>query len=189
LKFWEIMFELQKFEKSDFDRLISWMPDEQFLIQTCGPLFKWPLDSEQLERHLKDAEGEKPTVYTFKVVHVQSNKIIGHVEIIWIDYEKSNGMLGPILIGDPKLRGKGYGREVAKLAVEFGFNNIGLNEIYLWVFEFNIAAIRCYEKIGFKKYDLKKSALTLGNKSCSSMKMKLSKKDYSIDSFRWKDNE
>ncbi len=90
------MLELKKFEKSDFDRLIGWIPDEQFLVQTCGPLFKWPLDKAQLEQHLKDAEGEKPTVYAFKVVHVQPSKVVGHVEIIWIDYEKPDGMLGPV---------------------------------------------------------------------------------------------
>jgi RimJ/RimL family protein N-acetyltransferase len=169
------MLELQKFETSDFDRLISWIPDEQFLIQTCGPLFKWPLDSGQLEQHLKNAEGEKPTVYAFNVVIVPENTVIGHVEIIWIDYEKSNGMLGPVLIGDSDFRGKGHGRKIVKLAVDFGFNSIGLDEIYLWVFEFNTAAIRCYEKIGFKKCGLKESTLNLGNKSWNSMKMKLGK--------------
>jgi RimJ/RimL family protein N-acetyltransferase len=170
----KIMLELQKFEKSDFDRLIAWMPNEQFLIQTCGPLFKWPLDEAQLERHLKDAEGEKPTVYAFKVVHVQPSKVIGHVEIIWIDYEKANGMLGPVLIGDPDLRGKGYGRKIIELAVDFGFNNIGLDELYLWVFEVNTAAIKCYEKIGFKKCELKESISKPGTKSWN---MKLRKED------------
>jgi RimJ/RimL family protein N-acetyltransferase len=171
----KIMLELQKFETSDFDRLISWIPNEQFLIQTCGPLFKWPLDEAQLEKHLEQTESEKPTVYAFNAVIVPENTVIGHVEIIWIDYEKSNGMLGPILIGDPDLRGKGYGRKIAKLAVDFSFNSIGLNELYLWVFDFNTVAIRCYEKIGFKKCELKESISKPGSKSWN---MKLRKEDY-----------
>jgi RimJ/RimL family protein N-acetyltransferase len=169
------MIELQKFESSDFEKFISWIPDEQFLIQTCGPLFKWPLDEAQLEKHLEQTEGEKPTVYAFTAVIVPENTVIGHVEIVWIDYEKSNGMLGPVLIGESGLRGKGYGRKIAKLAVEFGFNDIGLNEIYLWVFDFNTTAIRCYEKIGFKKCELKESISKPGSKS---WKMKLGRKDY-----------
>lgn len=169
------MLKLQKFEKSDFDRLIGWIPDEQFLIQTCGPLFKWPFNVGQLEQHLKNAEGEKPTVYAFNAVIVPENKVIGHVGIIWIDYEKANGMLGPILIGDPDLRGKGYGKEVVKMAVDFGFNSIGLDEICLWIFEFNTAAIRCYEKTGFKKCELKESISKPGSKSWN---MKLGKENY-----------
>lgn len=172
---------MRKFGRADFDRLISWIPDEQFLIQTCGPLFKWPLDAGQLEQHLEKAEGKKPTVYAFSVVQVPDGKVIGHIEIVWIDYEKSNGMLGPVLIGEPRFCNKGYGRESVKLAVDFGFNNIGLDEIYLWVFESNTAAIRCYEKIGFKKGEIKESTLKSGNKLLNSLKMKLRKEDYVTD--------
>jgi RimJ/RimL family protein N-acetyltransferase len=169
------MVELRKFETSDFDRFISWIPDEQFLIQTCGPLFKWPLDKAQLDKHLEQADVEKPTVYAFTAVIFPENTVIGHVEIVWIDYEKSNGMLGPVLIGESGLRGKGYGSKIVKLAVDFGFNSIGLDEIYLWVFDSNTAAIRCYEKIGFRKCQFKESISKPGSKSWN---MKLRKEDY-----------
>lgn len=169
------MLELQKFEKSDADRLIGWIPDEEFMVQATGPLFKWPPDATQVQKHLEKAEGEKPTVYAFNAVDTRSAEVIGHVEIIWIDYEKSDGMLGPILIGDPGLRSKGYGREMVNLAVDFGFNSIGLDEIYLWVFEFNTGAVKCYEKAGFERCEYKESNFKLGNRSWNGIKMKLEK--------------
>lgn len=172
------MIELQKFEKSDAGRLIGWMPDEQFMVQAAGPLFKWPLDLSQVEQHMENAQGQRPTVYAFDAAETRSGKIIGHVEITRIDYEKSNGMLGPLLIGEPDLRGKGYGREIVKLAVDFGFNIIGLDEIYLWVFEFNTAAIKCYEKAGFERCQYKESDYKLGDRSWNSIKMKLRKEDH-----------
>lgn len=173
------MIELLKFEKSDAARLIGWIPDEQFMVQATGPLFKWPPDTGQVEQHLESAEGEKPTVYAFNAAETRSGKVIGHVEIILIDYEKSNGMLGSILIGDPDLRGKGYGREIVKLAVDFGFNVIGLDEIYLWVFEFNTGAMKCYEKAGFERCQYKESDFELGDRSWNSIKMKIRKDGYS----------
>ena len=114
-------------------------------------------------------------MYAFKVVQVPDGKVIGHIEIVLIDYEKANGMLGPVLISNPSLRNKGYGKEAVKLAVDFGFNNIGLDEIYLWVFEFNPAALRCYEKVGFKKGQLKESIAKPGSNVWN---MKLKKEDY-----------
>jgi len=35
-----ILFE--KFEKSDFDRLIGWVDSELFMVQFSGPIFSYP---------------------------------------------------------------------------------------------------------------------------------------------------
>lgn len=46
-------------------------------------------------------------------------------------------------------RGKGYGEEATKWAVDWAFNYAGVHRIELWSFSFNEAAIRLWEKIGF----------------------------------------
>ncbi|KAL6808436.1 acyl-CoA N-acyltransferase [Trichoderma camerunense] len=47
-------------------------------------------------------------------------------------------------------RGKGYGAEATKWAVDWAFNYTGVHRIELWSFSYNEAAIRLWEKIGFK---------------------------------------
>ena len=150
------MLELRKFGRSDFDRLISWVPDARFLMRWAGPIFTWPLDKAQLGKHLEDAKGKKPKRYAFKAVRISDNKAIGHVEVDFIDYNKSSGVLSRVLIGNPEERGRGYGAKMIKLAVDFGFNKISLGRIHLAVFDFNKPAISCYKKIGFRKYDFKR---------------------------------
>ncbi|KAL7942626.1 acyl-CoA N-acyltransferase [Trichoderma barbatum] len=47
-------------------------------------------------------------------------------------------------------RGKGYGNEATKWAVDWAFNYAGVHRIELSSFSFNEAAIRLWEKVGFK---------------------------------------
>ena len=172
------MLKLQKFEKSDFDKLIGWLHDKRFLIQWAGPIFTWPLDEGQLDKYLKETKGGKPKRYIFRAINLAENRIIGHIEIGPIDYENSIGILSRVLIGEPKDRRSGYGMEMIKLAVGFGFNKISLSWINLAVFDFNEAAISCYKKVGFSEYELKEKTVKCGNECWDVIMMKLRKEDY-----------
>ena len=48
------MIKLVQFENTDFDRLISWVYSEEFMIQFAGPIFTFPLTTEQLELYVSD---------------------------------------------------------------------------------------------------------------------------------------
>jgi len=55
-----------------------------------------------------------------------------------------------IFIGEKSFWGKGIGNKATKLIVDYGFNQMGLSKIYLFVKEENIPAIRAYNNCGFK---------------------------------------
>jgi len=54
------------------------------------------------------------------------------------------------LIGVPKLRGKGLGKEATKYWIQYGFTELGLNKIYLNTVDTNIRNIKLNEELGFK---------------------------------------
>jgi RimJ/RimL family protein N-acetyltransferase len=172
------MLELQKFERKDFDRLISWIPDERFLVQWAGPIFNWPLDKVQLDKYLEETKGEKPKRHVFKAVRIADDKVVGHLEVGPVDYEKSTGILSRVLVGEAEDRRNGYCKEMIKLAVGFCFNRISLSRINLAVFDFNEAAISCYKKAGFNKYEIKEKAVKCGKECWNVIMMKLRKEDY-----------
>lgn len=58
------------------------------------------------------------------------------------------GFLASVMI-DHKLRGKGYGKEVTRMALRYAFEFTGAESVQLTVFEENADAKRCYERIGF----------------------------------------
>ncbi len=163
--------KLTPFGKSDFEEFISWIVDEELLVTIAGLDFKYPLDDEQLATYLKD-----PKSLSFNVV-VGENDIIGHAEIILVGDGKCK--LDKILIGDKDQRGKGIGEELMKVLLDYSFNEMGMNEVELNVYDWNHAGIRCYEKVGFMRNEGRGGSTKFGNKIWNYFNM-------SIDKNSWK---
>lgn len=97
----------------------------------------------------KVATGE---VVQFIIRVKETNEPIGSVYFRDIDNEKKEAEYG-IFIGEDEARGKGYGTEAAKLALEYAFTKLNLKTIFLRVFADNKGAIKSYENAGFVKED------------------------------------
>jgi RimJ/RimL family protein N-acetyltransferase len=171
----EKMLELHPFERSDFDRIVEWADDPRFLMQWAGPVFEHPLDHEQLEKYLAGAGGEKPKRIIWKGVDIATNIVVGHIEIDKIDYGKKYGALSRVLIGIPGLRGRGMGRELVGAALSCAFDDLSLDEVTLAVFDFNHAAIRCYEACGFETFHRKARAIAVEGEKWGVIFMRLTR--------------
>jgi len=148
------MIELLPFEREDFARLIEWVNPEsyEFMVQWAGFGFQLPLDDEQLERYRQGYEYDEIVQRRiFKAVDTTTNTVVGHIELNNINDERRTGTICRVLIGDSTLRGKGYGEQMMARMLDFGFKELGLRRIDLYVFDFNTAAIACYQKVGFVK--------------------------------------
>jgi RimJ/RimL family protein N-acetyltransferase len=55
-----------------------------------------------------------------------------------------------LILGEPEVWGKGYGREALDLMVEYGFKDLGLGEIWLIVRADNEKGVRLFGKSGFR---------------------------------------
>ena len=55
-----------------------------------------------------------------------------------------------IWIGPPSNWGKGYGTEACTLATRYAFDQLGMEKVYLSVYETNVRGRRAYEKAGYK---------------------------------------
>ncbi|MCK5074616.1 MAG: GNAT family N-acetyltransferase [Bacteriovoracaceae bacterium] len=55
-----------------------------------------------------------------------------------------------IAIGDPDYYNRGYGADALKTLCNYLFNEVNIRKIQLEVLAYNVRAIRCYEKLGFK---------------------------------------
>ena len=136
------MIIIEEFTEKDFKNLITWIDSKEELMQFAGPQLKFPLTNEQLQETLTNKN-----VFAFKIVENSKNSPIGHAEI----FIKDNSFaLARILIGDKKMRGKGLGKIIVDKLLEFGFNNFDKNTAELNVFDWNVSAIKCYEKVGFE---------------------------------------
>jgi diamine N-acetyltransferase len=67
-----------------------------------------------------------------------------------------------IVIGDRGFQGKGIGTEATRLTLQYAFDVLGLYNIWLQVSANNPAAIRVYEKAGFKHIGIRRKSVRVG---------------------------
>ncbi len=139
------MVSLRALESRDCETLLSWIPSSDALFQWSGPWdFRWPLDLRQLRRDLAAAAEHRRL---FAAVGSRDGALVGHV-MLSIQPEHRLGVVGRVLI-DPARRGEGLGVALMREIVRVGFDEYRLHRLQLGVYDFNTAAIACYERVGF----------------------------------------
>lgn len=165
-----LMIRLEIFDENSYTDLISWVESEEQLMQFARPVFTYPLTKEQIENSISDKNR-----FAFKVVNCETNTTIGHSEIYLTD---QSACLGRILIGNKELRGKGLGQQIVNLLLDIVFSKLDKSKAELNVFDWNIEAIKCYEKVGFTINPNKKIDRQINSKSWTAINM-------TIDILKW----
>jgi RimJ/RimL family protein N-acetyltransferase len=168
-----IEIELKPFERIDVERLISWIKSPEFLLQWAGPIFRYPLDEAQLDSYIQGSEGTQPVRKIFKGVNIHDKAVVGHIELNDIDMRNNSATVCRVLVGEPSLRGKGIGIQMLRRLLQIGFDGLGLHRIDLVVFDFNRAAIKCYEGVGFVKEGRLRESRRIGNEYWSLYQMSI----------------
>lgn len=172
------MLRLEPFSQADFQQLIDWIPDSSFALQWGGPTFTYPLTVEQLDKYVKDSNSINATKYIFKAVDETTNEVIGHISIGNVDRINESARIGKVLVGKIDSRGNGYGTQLMLAALAFAFEELKLHKVTLGVFDFNISAIRCYEKVGFKKEGFLRDARKNGDEYWNLIEMGMLKSEW-----------
>ncbi len=74
---------------------------------------------------------------------------VGNIGLHRIDWQSRYAEYG-VVIGERAVWGRGIGTEATRLLCRHGFDRLNLHRIWLGVFAAHAAAIRMYERIGFK---------------------------------------
>lgn len=161
------MLRLRPYKACDAERITSWIKNEEALRKWSADRFgSFPLTPEKLnEKYLKNnGDSEDPDNF-FPMVAFDEDGIVGHLILRFADSEKSVVRFGFVIIDD-SIRGMGYGKEMLRLAINYGFNILKASKITLGVFENNTAAYYCYKSSGFTECKNNSSyTLTINGKS------------------------
>ena len=145
-----MFISLATFEATDAPRLIAWIDSQLTLRAWAGSLFAFPLDEEQCNAYLASAQPPAPSRAIFKALNVETDEVVGHVELDGFDWENRSGFICRVLVGDDNHRGQGIGRAIVRAACSLAFNELKLHRLAIGVLATNAAAIRCYEHCGFQ---------------------------------------
>ena len=110
----------------------------------------WPTALEQeMAAYERRTASDRDAAFT---VYVRTTlRPIGFCALSEIDHRFGRATFG-ISIGEANCRGKGYGTEATCLALDYAFTGLGLSNVMLTCFAFNLAGRRAYEKAGFREF-------------------------------------
>ena len=84
----------------------------------------------------------------YPLTAVAGDAIVGHILLRSPSEDKSGIRFGFVIVDDSK-RGKGYGKQMLRLAIDYAQRELDAQKITLGVFCDNLSAVECYKSVGF----------------------------------------
>ena len=139
----EVKISVRKFERTDIPKKVEWInnpENTQFLhydipISIAGTE-KW------FDSHIGDTD-------RYDAIIESDGLPVGTIGLLSIDRKNSKAEYY-IAMGETAYKGKGVAKEASRLILKYGFEELGLNRIYLYTEIENILAQKLFEKVGFK---------------------------------------
>ena len=146
---------LRLLNEQDKNLLLKWLTDERVLNFWEGKSAVFDLD-----RITEDFYGEE-NVEVIRTIIEYQGQAIGYLQMYKLDnealeeysYQSTNKVIYGIdqFIGEPEYWNKGIGTKFMRLVLQYLTNSKGAEIVILDPHADNPRAIRCYEKVGFKK--------------------------------------
>ena len=130
----------------DSESFHEWLSDYEVIKYSQGKFLR-PYSNGQIKDWLKAILVDCKSV-NFAITLADTNKIIGYAGIADLSEINHSGEFY-ILIGDKTQWNKGYGQEVSRAIVDYGFRVLMLHRIQLTVSNINIGGVVAYKKAGF----------------------------------------
>ncbi|MBC8449073.1 MAG: GNAT family N-acetyltransferase [Chloroflexi bacterium] len=148
---------LRAIERSDIPLFLGWFndPEVRQYLSMYLPLSE-AQEEQWFERQLEDDSRHVFAIETAEGVP------IGNLGLHSIDWKNRSAVCG-ISIGEKEYWNQGYGTDAMRTLLRFAFEELNLHRVFLHVYDFNERAIRCYEKLGFRREGrLRQSQFTEG---------------------------
>lgn len=104
------------------------------------------------------------------------NKSIGSCGLYSINWISRKAEVR-IIIGEKGYQNRCIGIESIKLLIDYAFNKLNLNKVYLGVNEENLQAVNCYKKAGFIEEGILRDEIFRNNKYYNAIRMSILRKD------------
>lgn len=137
---------LRPAERPDIPLFVRWLSDER---TTRNLALRSPISQAMEERWFEDLlDHHGRDRWHFVICRLEDGRPVGSLDLHAVDLINGGAGLG-IMIGDPADRSQGYGGDAIRALVDFGFDELRLERVWLDVYDANSEARRLYERLGF----------------------------------------
>lgn len=145
---------IRAFQETDVPNKVRWINDDrnnQFLHYDLPLNLESTYSWYRRNQHLTDR---------YDAVIEYEGKSVGIIGLLSIKDRRAEYY---ITLGEHEYKGKGIAKEATRQLLDYGFGELGLDEVYLYTEVDNIGAQKLFEKCGFhQKGLLKESAVNRG---------------------------
>ena len=122
---------------------------------------------------------EESEAFIYKAIEQDTQKVVGHISLGGVSKKNRSARISRVLI-DPESQGKGYCKQMVQAVLKIGFEELKLHRICLGVYDFNKAAMRCYEKAGMVIEGTNRDCLLFNGKWWSLVEMSMLEEEWKL---------
>jgi ribosomal-protein-alanine N-acetyltransferase len=166
---------LRGLEKKDLaDNLFNWSNDSEVTYYMYTGLK--PSNLDMLEKEYDQlVHSDKDVVMA--IVDKKTDAHIGNAGLYSINWLYRSAEFR-IIIGEKKFWGKGYGTEATKLVIDYGFDKLNLNKLWLGVNADNAAAVKSYRNAGFVEEGVLRQEIYRNSKYYDAVRMSILREEF-----------
>ena len=148
---------MRKLELKDANKMMETLNDKSVTNTMRISLRSFSLD--ECKKYILNSNKDEKNI-DFAITDENDNWV-GTISLKNIDYIKKEAEYAIITSKD--VHGKGYSQKATKEILEYAFNELKLDKVYLYVSVNNIRANKFYQKVGFIFDKCERNGLKLGN--------------------------
>jgi RimJ/RimL family protein N-acetyltransferase len=169
---------LAPLEKDSYCRnMAAWVHDDEATRYMLTGVF--PMTHEALQQDY-DRIGENKADIVLAVIRKADDAMVGTAGLYGIAWQARNAEFR-IFLGDRSAWNGGLGSEAAALMVQYAFDRLNLNKVWLGVNEENKGAIKSYENAGFALEGTLREEVYRNGRYYDALRMSLLRADWSAD--------
>lgn len=135
-----------------------------------------PNSIEQMEEEYNQLIKSNNDV-VFAIIDKKTDTHIGNVGLYAINWISRSAEFR-IIIGEKEFLGKGYGTEAAELILQYAFEKLNLNKVWLGVNAENLPAVKSYENAGFVREGTLRQEIYRNSKYYDAIRMSILREEY-----------
>ncbi len=151
----EQQVHIRPITQDDTEKIVGWR-NKDFVRKNF--IYQKPFTVEGHTAWLKE-QVEPGHVAQF-IICLEDGSEIGSVYLRDIDREAGTAEYG-VFIGEEEALGRGFGTQAAEQMLDYGFETLCLDRIFLRLLEDNERAAKSYEKAGFRRVENRRESVRL----------------------------
>ena len=136
---------LRALESDDLISRVKWVNNDEIRQNL---MFEWPLSKAKTEKWFQNQLFDSTKV-NFSIIDKESQKLIGMTGLLDISVRHSRAQFY-MTIGEKEFWGKRLPDQNILMVLEYAFNELGLNKVYLYTININERARHVYLRNGFQ---------------------------------------